>query len=77
VSTESRVSNLLLNISVHILLVPFVLQQHVYERTNYIHLELHYTGLTNGLCLYCCTVHLVDSLNITLPTNALIVCHLF
>jgi len=26
--------------------------------------------------LYCCTVHLVDSLNITLPTNALIVCHL-
>jgi len=22
-------------------------------------------------------VHLVDSLNITLPTNALIVCHLF
>jgi len=27
--------------------------------------------------LYCCTVHLVDSLNITLPTNALIVCHLF
>ena len=27
--------------------------------------------------LYCCTVHLVDSLNITLPTNALIICHLF
>jgi len=27
--------------------------------------------------LYGCTVHLVDSLNITLPTNALIVCHLF
>jgi len=27
--------------------------------------------------LYCCTVHLVDSLNIILPTNALIVCHLF
>ena len=27
--------------------------------------------------LYCCTVHLVDSLIITLPTNALIVCHLF
>jgi len=27
--------------------------------------------------LYCCTVHFVDSLNITLPTNALIVCHLF
>jgi len=27
--------------------------------------------------LYCCTVHLVDSLNITQPTNALIVCHLF
>ena len=26
--------------------------------------------------LYCCTVHLVDSLIITLPTNALIVCHL-
>ena len=26
---------------------------------------------------YCCTVHLVDSLNITQPTNALIVCHLF
>ena len=29
------------------------------------------------ICLYCCTVHLVDSLNITLPTTALIVCHLF
>ena len=28
-------------------------------------------------CLYCCTVHLVDSLIITQPTNALIVCHLF
>ena len=27
--------------------------------------------------LYCCAVHLVDSLNITLPTNALTVCHLF
>ena len=27
-------------------------------------------------CLYCCTVHFVDSLNITQPTNALIVCHL-
>ena len=27
--------------------------------------------------LYCCTVHLVDSLIITQPTNALIVCHLF
>ena len=27
--------------------------------------------------LYCSTVHLVDSLNITQPTNALIVCHLF
>ena len=27
--------------------------------------------------LYCCTVHPVDSLNITPPTNALIVCHLF
>ena len=27
--------------------------------------------------LYCCTVHFVDSLNITLPTNVLIVCHLF
>ena len=26
--------------------------------------------------LYCCTVHLVDSLIITQPTNALIVCHL-
>jgi len=32
---------------------------------------------TTIICLYCCTVHLVDSLNITLPTNALIVCHLF
>ena len=33
----------------------------------------------NSRCayLYFCTVHLVDSLNITLPTNALIVCHLF
>ena len=30
------------------------------------------------LCyLYCCTVHLVDSLIITQPTNARIVCHLF
>ena len=28
-------------------------------------------------CLYCCTVHLVHSLIITQPTNALIVCHLF
>ena len=27
--------------------------------------------------LYCCTVHLLDSLNITLTTSALIVCHLF
>ena len=27
--------------------------------------------------LYCCTVHLLDSLNITLQTNAQIVCHLF
>ena len=27
--------------------------------------------------LYCYTVHLVDSLIITQPTNALIVCHLF
>ena len=27
--------------------------------------------------LYCCTVHLVDSLIITLTKNALIVCHLF
>ena len=27
--------------------------------------------------LYCCTVHFVDSLNITQPTNALIVYHLF
>ena len=27
--------------------------------------------------LYCCTVHLVDSLIITQPTNALIICHLF
>ena len=34
--------------------------------------------LTTGYnYLYCCTVHLVDSLIITLPTNALIVCHLF
>ena len=30
-----------------------------------------------GYYLYCCTVHLVDSLIITQPTNALIVCHLF
>ena len=27
--------------------------------------------------LYCCTVHLIDSLIITQPTNALIVCNLF
>ena len=27
--------------------------------------------------LYCCTVHLVDSIIITKPTNALIVCNLF
>ena len=27
--------------------------------------------------LYCCTMHLVDSLIITQPTNAIIVCHLF
>ena len=27
--------------------------------------------------LYCCTVHLVDSLIITQPTHALIVCNLF
>jgi len=33
------------------------------------HIASHY--------LYCCTVHPVDSLNITLPTNALILCHLF
>ena len=32
---------------------------------------------TIEMYLYCCTVHLIDSLNITLPTNALIVCHLF
>jgi len=32
---------------------------------------------TDRIYLFCCTVHLVDSLNITLPTNALIVCHLF
>ena len=31
----------------------------------------------NFIYLYCCTVHLVDSLIITQPTNALIVCHLF
>ena len=33
--------------------------------------------LGDWIYLYCCTVHLVDSLIITLPTNALIVCHLF
>jgi len=32
---------------------------------------------TRSNYLYCCTVHLVDSLVITQPTNALIVCHLF
>jgi len=32
---------------------------------------------TFTLDLYCCTVHLVDSLIITQPTNALIVCNLF
>jgi len=36
---------------------------------------LHTWTQTN--CLYCCTVHFVDSLNITQPTNALIVYHLF
>ena len=37
------------------------------------------TWSTNSfLCyLYCCTVHLVDSIIITKPTNALIVCNLF
>ena len=33
--------------------------------------------MTSRNYLYCCTVHLVDSLIITQPTNALIVCHLF
>ena len=27
--------------------------------------------------LYCCTLHLADSLNITLPTNALIVLYIY
>ena len=34
-------------------------------------------SLTVWLYLYCYTVQLVDSLIITQPTNALIVCHLF
>ena len=46
VSTASRVGNLLLKISVQIQLVSFILQQRIYEHTNYINLELHYTGLT-------------------------------
>lgn len=54
VSTESRVSNLLLKISVQIQLVPFILKQQIYEYMNYVHLELQYTGLTHGLCV--CTV---------------------
>ena len=33
------------------LLVPFILQQHIYEHTKYVLLELRYTGLTNGLCV--------------------------
>ena len=35
------------------------------------------TGMSTRNYLYCCTVHLVDSLIITQPTNVLIVCHLF
>ena len=42
------------------------------------HREYQECPLQTRTCyLYCCTVHLVDSLNITLPTNALIVRHLF
>jgi hypothetical protein len=42
------------------------------------HYHYHYYYCKyNCTYLYCCTVHLVDSLNITLPTNALIICHLF
>jgi hypothetical protein len=36
-----------------------------------------YQSNTTLLYLHCCTVHFVDSLNITQPTNALIVYHLF
>ena len=39
-------------------------------------INLFYSN-TTICCPYCCTVHLVDSLIITQPTNALIVCHLF
>ena len=42
---------------------------HVLQYATHACYKVHY--------LYCCTVHLVDSLNIALPTNALIVCHLF
>ena len=38
---------------------------------------IYYFPTTHFNYLYCCTVHLVDSLIITQPTNALIVCHLF
>ena len=47
----------------------------------YIHelLIIMYSRSVNSMCeyLYCCTVHLVDSIIITKPTNALIVCNLF
>ena len=36
-----------------------------------------YLSLQIGICVYCCTVHFVDSIIITQPTNALIVCNLF
>ena len=39
--------------------------------------SLFHSRTLSACYLYCCTVLLVDSLIITQPTNALIICHLF
>ena len=51
----------------------FITAQHVVSKPA--NLLKTFFKLVNAY-LYCCTVHLVDSLIITQPTNALIVCHL-
>jgi hypothetical protein len=51
VSTVSRVSHLLLKIAVKVKSVPFIFKHHVYEHTNCTRLELHYSGLTDELCV--------------------------
>ena len=70
--------------------IYFMLQRSAWRHTDLLYEEweeVRDTGITSKTdtnsipkqqkLLHCCTVHLVDSLNITLPTNALIACHLF